>query len=102
MFSLGASFDYRDAIDDLKTIYKSKGLKVEDDILIYLAMELVKAEQNYRIESVLKSNLSDIAMVLNYPFNPLISSFTDIANSLENLGEEIGYAISDLKRDEDD
>ncbi|UXU66026.1 hypothetical protein MUA52_09340 [Staphylococcus agnetis] len=87
MYNLGSSFEFQDAIEDLKRIFESNNLKVKDDELIRIAMKLVKAEQQYKLNDTLNTHLSAIADILNYPFNPLISSIESVANSIENLGD---------------
>lgn len=81
MYNLGTSFEYEDAIVDLKRIFESKNFKIKDDELIHIAIELVKAEQQYKLNETLNIYLSDIADTLNYPFNALIDSIEKLGDS---------------------
>ena len=48
MYNLGTTFELEDAIKDLKRIMQRTGMKIDDSLLPHIAMDLVKAEQEFK------------------------------------------------------
>ncbi|MCI2802330.1 hypothetical protein [Staphylococcus pettenkoferi] len=92
MYRLSASFDYSGAIDDLKEIFKKKQIKVPNDILIYLDMELVKAEQQKDRNYTFEKELRNIVEVLHNPdYHDFVNSVDAISSSITELSESLAY-----------
>ncbi|MDN6181816.1 MAG: hypothetical protein L0I92_03640 [Staphylococcus equorum] len=91
MYNLGTSFELEDAIKDLSKLSQRSGLNIDDSIIPHLAMELVKAEQEYKKDKTLDHELTEMTNMLNYPYIPLIDSISNIGDAIEDLSESVAY-----------
>ncbi len=95
MYNLGTSFELEDALKDLKKIMKRTGMKIDESLLPHIAMDLVKAEQEFKKDKTLDHELTAMTNTLNYPFDPLISSISHIGDTIADLSESVAY-LKDL------
>lgn len=95
MYNLGTSFELEDALKDLKKITKRTGMKIDEGLLPHIAMVLVKAEQEFKKDKTLDHELTAMTNMLNYPFDPLISSISHIGDAIADLSESVAY-LKDL------
>ena len=95
MYNLGTTFELEDAIKDLKRIMQRTGMKIDDSLLPHIAMDLVKAEQEFKKDKTLDHELTAMTNMLNYPFDPLISSISHIGDAIADLSESVAY-LKDL------
>lgn len=95
MYNLGTSFELEDALKDLKKIMKRSGMRIDESLLPHIAMDLVKAEQEFKKDKTLDHELTAMTNMLNYPFDPLISSISHIGDTIADLSESVAY-LKDL------
>ncbi|WP_048680787.1 hypothetical protein [Xylanimonas cellulosilytica] len=92
MYSERASFYYSRAISDLKVVFKEKQIEVPNDILVHLAMELVKAEQENERNRILESELKNLIEVIDNPdYKEFVFNVGAISSSIAELSESLGY-----------
>lgn len=95
MYNLGTSFELEDALKDLKQIMKRTGMKIDESLLPHIAIDLVKAEQEFKKDKTLDHEFTEMTNMLNYPFDPLISSISHIGDAIGDLSESVAY-LKDL------
>lgn len=98
MVKLNVSYDFMDAIEDIKVISKDKKLGITKDILPHLAIELVKSEQERKRNEILEESLYRISESLNMPTWGMILSETiektavddvSLSNCINNIANSI-------------
>lgn len=91
MVKLNASYDFMDAIEDIKVISKDKKLGITKDILPHLAIELVKSEQERKRNEILEEGvrINQADTMLDIPLTDISHSLSEIATAIERTGEVV-------------
>ena len=85
MSRLKVSYDFMDAIEDIKENSKDKKLGITKDVLPHLAIELVKAEQERKKNEILDENLYRISDTLNTPNWAMVLSETIEKTAIDDV-----------------
>lgn len=88
MSRLKVSYDFMDAIEDIKEISKDKKLGITKDVLPHLAIELVKAEQERKKNEILDEGvrINQADNMLDIPLTEISQSLSEFATVIERVG----------------
>lgn len=89
MVKLNVSYDFIDALEDIKEISKDKKLGITKDVLPHLAIELVKAEQERKKNEILDEGvrINQADNMLDIPLTDISQSLSEIATAIERTGD---------------
>ena len=88
MSRLKVSYDFMDAIEDIKENSKDKKLGITKDVLPHLAIELVKAEQERKKNEILDEGvrINQADNMLDIPLTEISQSLSEFATVIERVG----------------